>query len=152
MAVTQQLARLPADLLQRCRDDAAVLGELVSFTLLPSHCHLDLDWAPSELMAAAREARDAAAEAALRMSCAGIRAVNQRFSKVEVFEPPMELDPGEVRFASAALARLDIDAMLSKGEPMSAEAAEALRARFVALAGFYAEAAALNEAVVMWWD
>lgn len=150
MAVTQQLVRLAPDLLQRCREDAGALGELVSFMLAPEDCYLDLDWAPSELQAMAREAGDSAAEGALRLSCAGARLVNSRFPKFEVYELPMDLDAGEVRSTSEALATVDFDALLRKAK--RAGGADDLRRRFMALRHFYTAAASANQAVVVWWD
>lgn len=150
MAVTQQLVRLAPDLLQRCRAEPEILGDLVSFLAAPEGCYVDLDWAPAELQALAREAGDSGAERALHLSCAGVRAVNPRFPRFEVFEPPMELDAEEVRATNEALAAVDFEALQRKASGRG-DAGE-LRVRFTTLRNFYAAAAAAKQAVVVWWD
>jgi hypothetical protein len=149
MAVTQQLARLSPDLLQRCRADVTVLGDLVSFLLVPEQNYLDLHWAPAPLEKIVGNAGDAEGAAALRLACQGARPVNDGFPDFEVYEPPRELDIGEVRATSAALARIAFDGIARDASGYTAaQLGEYLRA----LCAFYAAAAAANEAVIVWWD
>jgi hypothetical protein len=152
MAVTQQLARVAPEVLQRCRADAAMLGKLVAFELVPRQCYLDLDWAPADLEARAYAAGDLSAEAALRLCCEGARAVNPGFPKFEVYAEPTELDEREARAMSDRLAAIDFEGILRNAEPLKAADAEELRKRFRALRAFYAAASAEGQAVVVWWD
>jgi hypothetical protein len=149
MAVTQQLARLSPELLQRCRDDAAALGDLVSFLLVPEQSYLDLHWAPAPLEKIVANAGDSEGAAALRRACQGARAVNPHFPEFEVHEPPRELDAREVRAASEALGRIEFKPM---ARPASGYTVEELSQHLRALCAFYAAAAAADEAVIVWWD
>ena len=149
MAVTQQLARLPPALLERCRGDVTALGDLVSFLLVPEQSYLDLHWAPAPLEKIVGNAGDEAGAAALRLACEGARPVNRGFPDFEVYEPPRELDAGEVRATSAALARIEFQPIARAAGGYTAEdLSQFLRA----LCAFYAAAAAANEAVIVWWD
>lgn len=153
MAVTQLLARVPPDLLRQCRAGVAALEQVVSFAGVPRNFYLDLDWAPAplmELMRAARQPR--ALQEALRHACDGVRAVNLEFPEGAVEVMPRELDVAEVVASSAGLDAIDADALFAASGSLASGDTAYLRTHFNALRGFYAAAAAAEQAVIVWWD
>lgn len=165
MAVTQQLARVDTQLLDRCQADVGALLDLVAFRLLSEEQYLDLDWAPVGLTALARlSGQPFESQAALAMACEGTRPVNPRFPLWEVSEYPFGLDPREVKFVSVGLSQVALDELIASipasqdvwntlvGSEQPQNAHEYYRNQFNRLRQFFLKAAEANQGVVLWSD
>jgi hypothetical protein len=65
---------------------------------------------------------------------------------------PRELDVAEVVASSAGLDAIDADALFAASGSLASGDTAYLRTHFNALRGFYAAAAAAEQAVIVWWD
>ncbi|MEV7028101.1 DUF1877 family protein [Kitasatospora sp. NPDC093558] len=170
MAVTQQLARVPADYLAACRRAAEQSPDGDHRWDPPSADCLDLDWAPRMLERACEPTRlDAAHLEALRRATDGDGGIELDFLNVGPHaiaffsnSMPTALDPEAVAQVSALLGEIDMQGILQSvrdsgggstlGPGFTGDPTEYLLDHFGALRGFYAEAARRGLAVVLWWD
>ena len=171
MAVTQQLARLPAEQLTACRRSADVLDALCSFTLIPKADHLDLNWWPVVLKRAwALTGAGSEALAVLGSGFDGDEEVNPSYRDHPdtIFDHPVTaLEPPRVRQVAAALHAVTpeavhavvpsdadrVEAVLGTiAREVRGDLAEHLAREHATLRDFYAAAAGRGLAVVLWWD
>ncbi|HVK23112.1 MAG TPA: DUF1877 family protein [Actinokineospora sp.] len=169
MAVTQQIARLPAELLAECRLSVEVLDRLCSFKAAGVD-HLDLDWAPRDLRRVCDLARtDGRLRDAVRDAMAGDAEVNPEYAEYgDIAEHPVtELTPARVAEIAGCLRELDVETIFAV-LPADAELAKAalgpnpldfdnhptdyLAPHLTALRDFYEQAAQRGQATIMWWD
>lgn len=171
MAVTQQLARIPAAQLADCRRSSAELDELCSFRSAPEADYLDLDWWPAVLVRSWEWAGvDARTLAVARRAFDGDDEVDSAYRDHPdtIWEHPVtSLDPDDVAEVAEALRTPALVAALAAvpSDPADLEAAlggivrgwgDDIAGRAVAqhalLRDFYAEAAGRGLATVLWWD
>jgi hypothetical protein len=165
VAVTQQLARLDQELLQRCREDTDTLLRLVSFELLAEECYFDFCWASTGLIALAKlSGQSYEAQSALTIGVEGLRPVNKLFPLWEVEEYPFELTHEEASRVAMCLSGLNLESLISAipdeqeawlrlvGTERPDSAPEYYRAYLKKLLAFYRKAAEANQGVVVWWD
>ncbi|MFE7594142.1 DUF1877 domain-containing protein [Kitasatospora sp. NPDC057512] len=174
MAVTQQLARVPAEYLAACRQSAneSPDGD-PRWDPPPADC-LDLDWAPAMLERACKLARlDGVHLDALRHATEGDTAIDLGFLNthphaIGPFGPvPTALSAVQVARVSALLGEIGMQAILTDLSNDHSNAAslighgaegiiggptEYLLGHFRALHEFYEEASRRNLLVVLWWD
>ncbi|GGV24826.1 hypothetical protein GCM10010277_05340 [Streptomyces longisporoflavus] len=174
MAVTQQLARVPAEYLAACRQSAGASPDGDHGWDPPEADTLDLDWAPNLLRRVCELADlDEAYTRALRQATDGDAAIDLAFLGI----PPHDIAPfdatptalSEARVARVAdlLDQIDFPAILA-GLPRNERKAARLighgaseiiggpraylRPHFEALRVFYRGAAQRGLLVVLWWD
>lgn len=170
MAITQQLARVPAEYLDACRRSAAESPDGDHHGDAPSVDCPDLDWAPSMPERACELARlDAVHLEALRSATHGDSGVdlcflnaNQHATAFFSNSTPTALHPADVARVSTRLGEIDMQAILRSvvdsgagstlGHGSIGDPTEYLLAHFGALRGFYEEAARRSLLVVLWWD
>lgn len=167
MAVTQQIARLTLDELERCRASVAEVDRLCSFALRPRSDYLDLNWWPTALKrAAAASAARSALSDAIDRACHGGIEVNPAYrdAPVTIWEHPVTaLEPSAVCEVAADLGRVDPADLLDglPRDPEEAQRALGLEARdvhaglveqYAFLQRFYVEACEHGLATAMWWD
>lgn len=161
MAVTQQLARLPDELLTRCSKDLLVFEDALSGKALDEVDYLDLDWSPSQLQEAfALVGSTLLSREALHLSTKGVRDVMPGSDGMySMYVTPTYLDSRDVIGVSVALRQIEVDSLLTEeiaaaviGEDGPADPRSYLVQHFLALRAFYAGAAERGLAVMMWWD
>lgn len=171
MAVTLQLARIPAAQLAACQRSVQELDRLCSFESAPQSDYLDLDWAPTLLTRVCELAGvDRDCLAALNRSLDGDGEVNAlyRDQPNTVWEHPVTmLDPRAVTEIAIALARIETRTVLAglAGDASRTTAAlgditariegdlgSYVTSHLEALRRFYAEASRRQLAIVRWWD
>ncbi|MET9881474.1 DUF1877 family protein [Actinacidiphila glaucinigra] len=174
MAVTQQLARVPAEYLAACRKSADESPDGDHHWDPPSSDCLDLDWAPALLAGACRLAQlDDVHLDALRWASEGDTEVDLGFLNAYPHAigpfgpPPTLLSPEAVARVSALLGEIDIQAIVAtlpadrhhagslfgRGPEFIPDGlAEYLLRHFDALRKFYGEAARRGLLIVLWWD
>ncbi|MFF3002193.1 DUF1877 domain-containing protein [Kitasatospora sp. NPDC057940] len=170
MAITQQLARVPAEYLDACRRSAAESPDGDHQWDPPSVDCLDLDWAPSMLERACELTRlDAVHLEALRSATDGDSGIDLGFLNANQHaiaffsnSTPTALHPADVARVSTLLGEIDMRAILRSvvdsgagstlGDGFIGDPTEYLLAHFGALRGFYEEAARRRLLVVLWWD
>ncbi|MFE3174133.1 DUF1877 family protein [Amycolatopsis sp. NPDC059090] len=171
MAVTQQLARIPAAQLAACRESADALDALCSFTAAPDEAYLDLNWWPVILKRAwAMAGADERTFALLRRGFDGDEEVNPAYRDYPygiIDHPVTALEPPEVKAVAEALRSLTPEAVhaVVPSDPEQIEAklsptalevrgdlAGYLAEQHTILRDFYEEAARRQLAVVLWWD
>ncbi|MFE7094442.1 DUF1877 domain-containing protein [Streptomyces erythrochromogenes] len=173
MAVTQQLARVPAEYLAACRQSADASPDGDPRWDPPAHDVLDLDWAPALLK---RVGEVAGLEEvhldALRRATDGDTGLDLGFLATHPHSiapfggAPTGLDASHVTYVSALLDRIDMPVLLA-ALPADERDATALVGQegsitgglrpyllghFNALRAFYADAAERHLLVVLWWD
>ncbi len=166
MAVTLQLARIPASQLATCRRSVEALDAVCSYNAAPAEDHLDMGWWPAIL----ERAWERTGAAASRYALTGDDDVNPAYRDHPdtVWEHPVTaLAPPRVAEAARALRAMPPEAVRAAipSTPDEIETALGSTARAVVgdLAGqlayqhtvlrdFYAEAARRRLAVVLWWD
>lgn len=170
VAVTQQLARLPVELLKRCRSSVAEIEAVCEGRLLTKADYLDLDWSPVPIERVAVIAfGEGPAAAAVRQALSGGEVVNPAYSAMSVFSDVQvtSLEPDIVSDIAAQLRAID-PVRLLVSLPADREAAIALIGGSVrglnvhpgpyvnghlrALQSFYDGAAERGLAMVLWWD
>ncbi|MDF2710448.1 MAG: hypothetical protein K0R62_6100 [Nonomuraea muscovyensis] len=169
MAVTQQMARIPGQLLDSCRTSVAELDRLCSFEMAPPEDHLDLDWTPGPLLRIGElVCAGPGVVAAFRRALAGDGEVNPAYRNhpQTVWEHPVAaLDPDAVAVVAPLLHRMgsvmpaalassdgEITAVLREQFPDVDLSREYMVRHLTALLGFYDGAAERGLAVVLWWD
>jgi hypothetical protein len=155
VAVTQQLARITAAQLARCRWSVHELDRVCSFAVAPALDHLDLDRSPAGLLRAARLTLDESDVAALRRALEGDEEVNPAFRDHPhtIWEHPVTaLEPAAVAEVAGRLRRFDPGTAVVGPPPDDVPSVEYLREHLVALRAFYDGAADRGLATVMWWD
>ncbi|MFD4659707.1 DUF1877 domain-containing protein [Kitasatospora sp. NPDC058444] len=170
MAVTQQLARVPAEYLAACRQSAAESPDGDHHWDPPSADCLDLDWAPAMLERACELTRlDAVHLEALKRATDGDSGIDLDFLNANPHaiaffsnSTPTALCPDAVARVSALLGEIDMQAILQSvldsgagselGYGFIGDPTEYLLGHFGALREFYAEAARRGLLVVLWWD
>ncbi|MYW92466.1 hypothetical protein G3I59_18080 [Amycolatopsis rubida] len=157
MAVTQQLARIPAAHLAACRQSVETLGGLCSFTSIPERDYCDLDWWPVVLKSAWQ--LTGADDRTLAAGFDGDEEVNPACRDVlysidghPVAEAVCGITPDAVRAVvppdpEQIEARLGSLAREALGDP-----AEHLAEQHTVPREFYVEAARRELAVARWWD
>jgi hypothetical protein len=174
MAVTQQLARIPAEYLAECRQTASASPDGDPRWDPPASDVLDLDWAPA-LLARLGEVSglDEARLGALRQATEGDAALDLDFLSTDPhaigpFGPvPTALSNAQVARVSEWLDQIDIHALLAALPTDEREAGclighgadhiigglhEYLLKHFTALRDFYLDAAKRHLLIVLWWD
>ncbi|WP_329111998.1 DUF1877 domain-containing protein [Streptomyces sp. NBC_01353] len=174
MAVTQQLARIPAECLAACRQSASVSPDGDPHWDPPAPDVLDLDWAPA-LLARLGEVTglDEVHLDALRQATDGDTNIDLGFLNthphaIGPFGPaPTALSPAQVARVSQLLGRIDVLArkatlptddhetgsLIGHGaEHIIGGPREYLLKHFSALRDFYLDAAKRHLLVVLWWD
>ncbi|MFF0294620.1 DUF1877 family protein [Kitasatospora sp. NPDC004614] len=168
MAITQQLARITPDHLERCRRHAALHDGDPDWDP-PAGDHLDLDWSPVALRAVCERAGlDRTQVDALRRALDGSAAVdlgvlNTWPHPIAFVGPATALTPAEVAGVAAELAEIDFPALLDRlpsgptlaallGFDLDGDPARYLLRHFHALQAFYAGAARRGLMTVLWWD
>lgn len=174
MAVTQQLARIPAEYLTACRQSAGVSPDGDPHWDPPAYDVLDLDWAPRLLERVGEIARlDEVHLDALRRATDGDTALDLAFldthpHAIASFGPaPTSLSAPQVARVSELLGQINMPALLDALPTDDREAgclighgadkitggprAYLLR-HFHALRDFYLDAAKRRLLVVLWWD
>ncbi|MFE5295830.1 DUF1877 domain-containing protein [Streptomyces sp. NPDC056632] len=174
MAVTQQLARVPAEYLAACRRSAEASPDGDPRWDPPAPDVLDLDWAPA-LLTRLGEATglDAVLLDALRQATDGDTGIGLGFldthpHAIGPFGPaPTALSAAQVSRVSGLLARIDAPALLAALPADERDAASLighgadliaggprayLLKHFDALRDFYLDAARRRLLVVLWWD
>ena len=171
MAVTQQLARIPATQLAECRRSVEALDELCSFTSTPEEDYLDVNWWPVTLKRAWElTGANGRTLALLRRGVDGDDEVNPAYRDhpntiwehpVTALEPPQVGDVAEALRAvtpeavhAVVPSNLDqIEAELGKtAREVVGDLAEQLAQQHTILRDFYEEAARRQLAIVLWWD
>ncbi len=168
MAVTQQLARVSGAYITRCRTSAAASPNADPEWDPPSEDWIDLDWSPRLLCDACELAGvDSPTLEALNCALNGDASVDVSvLSHPEAtggFGPtPTALTPASVADVAAKLAGLDWDRVMAEipadcretiaGDDFSGDPLAYLTTHFMALRGFYLEAAQRGLFVVSWWD
>ncbi|MER5374295.1 DUF1877 domain-containing protein [Streptomyces sp. NPDC002553] len=174
MAVTQQLARVPAEYLASCRQSADASPDGDPLWDPPSTDVLDLDWAPF-LVERAGElgGLDDVRRSALRQALDGDTAIDLGFLNthphaIGSFGPaPTALSAAQVARAAELLGQIDFPALLDALPTDEAEAASLIGSgadkivggpkkyvlrHFTALREFYRGASRRQLLVVLWWD
>ncbi|WP_324789375.1 DUF1877 domain-containing protein [Streptomyces sp. H51] len=174
MAVTQQLARVPAEYLASCRQSADASKDGDPRWDPPLADVLDLDWAPFLLERVCRlGGLDDVHRCALRQALDGDTAIDLAFLNIHPhaigpFGPaPTALSAAQVARTAELLGQIDFPALLAALPPDEAEAVSlvgngadrivggpkkyVLR-HFTALRGFYRAASQRQLLVVLWWD
>jgi hypothetical protein len=171
MAVTQQLARIPASQLAACRRSAAELDELCSFRSAPPADYRDLNWWPSALKRTwTVMGVDAQTLAVLHRGFDGAEEVNPAYRDYPdtIFDHPVTaLEPYQVAEVAEAL-RLLIPEKVHAAVPADRDRAAAVLGAYVRdvigdlaellaeqhaiMRDFYDEAARRQLAMVLWWD
>ncbi|MFJ9770341.1 DUF1877 domain-containing protein [Kitasatospora sp. NPDC101157] len=170
MAVTQQLARVPAEYLAACRRAAEESPEGDHRWDPPSADCLDLDWAPFMLERACELARlDAVHLGALTRATDGDHSIDLDFLNagphaIAFFanSPATALCPDAVVQVSALLGAIDMEGILRSvrdrgagselGHGFVGDPTDYLLGHFGTLREFYAEAARRRLLVVLWSD
>ncbi|PZT71757.1 hypothetical protein DNK55_32000 [Streptomyces sp. AC1-42T] len=167
MALTQQLARVTPQYLDRCRETAGSAPDGDPRWNPPADDVLDLDWAVWELLGLYRRMRPESPDiAVLERSIHGDGSAPVAFlDHIEVYDridrPPSLLSPAAVTGVARALAAMEIDSLLTTlpayrregGFPgFTGDPAAYLRDHFALLRSFYAAAAAKGMAMVVWVD
>ncbi|MGF1427106.1 DUF1877 family protein [Kitasatospora sp. LaBMicrA B282] len=168
MAVTQQLARVPAEYLAACRQSAEESPDGDHHWDPPSADCLDLDWSPSMLRQAFELARlDAVHLEALKRATEGDTDIDLGFLNTYPHEiglfgpPPTGLSPAAVSQVSTRLEEIDMQmirpaldstAGSAIGRELTGDRNEYLMGHFRALRDFYEGAAHRGLLVVLWWD
>jgi hypothetical protein len=164
MAVTQQLNRLSDAHIEAASLSLAALQRIVSFEYESSPFEvLDLNWAPFMLERAATVLGKQPLCIAFVMACEGAEVVNPEFPDClgEVYSEVRFNSVSRVEELSRSLAGFSTDWCVGVGAllpELSAELRGAekleryLRDCALALAQFYARAAAAKQVVVTWWD
>lgn len=171
MAVTQQLARIPAPQLAICRQSVEALDELCSFTSAQDEDYLDLNWWPV-ILKRAWELTGASARAlgALQRGLDGDEEVNPSYRDHPntIWEYPVTaLEPPQVGEVAGVLRAVtpeavqavvpsdpdQIEAKLGKlARDVIGDLAEQLAHQHTMLRDFYDGAARRQLAVLQWWD
>ncbi|MFG2331713.1 DUF1877 domain-containing protein [Streptomyces sp. NPDC048604] len=174
MAVTQQLARIPAEYLASCRQSAVTSQDSDPHWDPPACDVLDLDWAPTLLARVGEVAGlDEVHLNALRRATTGDTDLDLGFLDMQPhdiapFGPaPTALSASEVVRVSELLGRIDMPALLSAlpsgdleagslighgADQLTGGPREYLLKHFNALRDFYFDAATCHLLVVLWWD
>lgn len=171
MAVTQQLARIPATQLAACRQSVEALDELCSFTSTPHKDYLDVNWWPVTLKRAWElTGADARTLTLLRRGLDGDDEVNPAYRNHPntIWEHPVTaLEPPQVGDVTEALRSLTPDAIYAvvpsnpnqietslgkTARDVVGELAEILAQQHTILRDFYEEATRRQPAIVLWWD
>ncbi|MEU9339536.1 DUF1877 family protein [Streptomyces sp. NPDC048290] len=174
MAVTQQLARIPAEYLASCRQSANASPDGDPLWDPPSADVLDLDWAGLLIeRICALGGLDDARRSALRQALEGETAIGLAFLNtpphaVAPFGPaPTALSAAQVDRIAELLGQIDFPALLAALPADEAEAATLIGkgadeivggpkkyalGHFNALREFYHAASRRGLLVVLWWD
>jgi uncharacterized protein DUF1877 len=174
MAVTQQLARIPAEYLASCRQSADAPKDGDPLWDPPSADVLDLDWAPFLLERVCElGGLDDVHRSALRQALDGDTAIDLAFLNthphaIGPFGPaPTALSAAEVARTAELLGQIDFPALLAALPADEAEAASLIGngadkivggpkkyvlRHFNALREFYRAASRRQLLVVLWWD
>ncbi|MGW4247162.1 hypothetical protein [Nocardia sp. NPDC004722] len=171
VALTQQLARIPAELLARCRESVEALDSVCSFTAVAHTDYLDMNWWPLLLERAwTLIEADPSVLDTLRYVFDGDAEVNpsyQDHANLISGEPVTALAPHRVARIAAAL-RTITPAAVANAVPTDPDRVETLLGPHATgvigdlkpilaeqhslLQTFYEEAAHRGLAVVLWWD
>jgi hypothetical protein len=168
MAVTQQLARVSEEYINRCRASAAASPDADPEWDPPTNDWIDLDWSPQFLSNACELAGvDSCTLEALNRALDGapdvdVSVLNHPKATGGFGPPPTALAPDSVAHVAAKLAGLDWDSVLAAipadrrevlaGAHFNGDPVAYLTTHFLALRSFYAEAAQQGLFVVLWWD
>ncbi|MGW0704348.1 DUF1877 family protein [Streptomyces sp. NPDC002867] len=174
MAVTQQLARIPAEYLAFCRQSADASPDGDPLWDPPSADVLDLDWAPFLLERICElGGLDDVHRSALRQALEGETAIDLAFLNthphtIAPFGPdPTALSAAQVDRVAERLGQIDFPALLAALPTDEAKAAALIGngadkivggpkkyvlGHFNALREFYHAAAQRQLLVVLWWD
>ncbi|MFG2092320.1 DUF1877 domain-containing protein [Streptomyces sp. NPDC048612] len=174
MAVTQQLARVPAEYLAACRQEAGASPDGEFRWNPPAEDVLDLDWAPVLLeRVCALAGLDDVLLHGLRRATEGDASVDVGFLAtppyaIGPFGPaPAALSPAGAAHVSELLGQIDLRAVLATLPAEETEAAalvgdgadgiagglrKYLLEHFHALRDFYREASRRQLLLVLWWD
>jgi hypothetical protein len=165
MAATQNLARASESVLEECLRSTDVLDQVCSFGRLPAQDYLDVDWAPSLLVAAAAaEGLTASAREGLRRAFEGDMELNPAYRDVAdgIWEHPVTVVyPSGVREVAGALTRMvrsrfpspdAVEVALAKWTERPANPRRYLRQHVESVAAFYEAAAEQDMGVLAWWD
>lgn len=174
MAVTQQLARIPAEYLASCRQSAGESPDGDPHWDPPTADTLDLDWAPALLERICElGGLDDVHLNALRQSTEGDAAIDLGFLNthphaIGPFGPaPTALSAAQVARVSELLWQIDLTALLAALPTDETEAASLigdgparivgglrkyLLGHFNALREFYRDASQRHLLLVLWWD
>ncbi|MFI0218832.1 DUF1877 domain-containing protein [Streptomyces lydicus] len=173
MAITQQLARIPAEYLASCRQSAGESPDGDPRWEPPPVDVLDLDWAPLVLERVCVLGLDDAHLNALRQALKGDTAIDLGFLNthphaISPFGPdPTALSIAQVTHASELLQQIDFPGLLTALPTDETNAAflsgngadkivgsprSYLLGHFNALREFYREASQRQLLIVLWWD
>ncbi|GAA2819177.1 hypothetical protein GCM10019017_76660 [Streptomyces showdoensis] len=174
MAVTQQLARIPAEYLASCRQAAGTSPVGDPRWDPPAADVLDLDWAPFLIERVCElGGLDDVHRNALRLALEGDTAIDLAFlhthpHDIAPFGPkPTALSAAQVAQVAEVVERIDFPALLatlpedeSEAASLIGEGAEGIvggvrryvREHFDALRAFYRAASQRQFLVVLWWD
>ncbi|MFB6837577.1 DUF1877 family protein [Streptomyces sp. NPDC056361] len=174
MAVTQQLARIPAEYLASCRQSADASPDGDPLWDPPSVDVLDLDWAPFLLQRICElGGLDDVHRSALRQALEGDTAIDLTFLNthphtIAPFGPdPTALSAAQVDRVAEMLAQIDFPALLAALPTDEAKAASLIGngadkivggpkkyvlGHFNVLREFYRAAAQRQLLVALWWD
>ncbi|MFD7560749.1 DUF1877 family protein [Streptomyces sp. NPDC059835] len=174
MAVTQQLARIPAEYLSTCRRSAGESPDGDPHWDPPQGDVLDLDWAPSLLeRVGVLGGLDGVRLNALRQALTGDSVVDLGFLNthphaIGPFGPdPTSLSAAQVAHVSELLGQIDFPALLATLPDDESQAAaligndadsivggprKYLLGHFDSLREFYRDASRRRLLVVLWWD
>ncbi|MGW8557796.1 DUF1877 domain-containing protein [Streptomyces tubercidicus] len=174
MAVTQQLARIPAEYLAACRQAASESPDRASHWNPPSADVLDLDWAPALLERVCELAdlddvhRDALRQATQGATSIDVGFLNTQPHAIAPFGPaPTALSAVEVAHVSELLGQIDLRAILATlptdetaavsltgdgAEGIAGDPRKYLLEHFDALREFYRDASQRHLLLVLWWD
>ncbi|MFI8895492.1 DUF1877 family protein [Streptomyces paradoxus] len=174
MAVTQQLARIPAEYLASCRQSADASEDGDPLWDPPSADVLDLDWAPlllervCELGGLDGVHRNALRQALDGDTAIGLAFLNTHPHAIAPFGPaPTALSAAQVDRVAELLGQIDFPALLAALPTDEAETASLigngadqiaggpkkyLLGHFNALREFYRAASQRQLLVVLWWD
>ncbi|WP_190092984.1 DUF1877 family protein [Streptomyces melanogenes] len=173
MAVTLQLARIPAEYLAACRNTASTSPSRDHHWEPPACDALDLDWAPVPLARLSEAAGlDEVHLGALRRATAGDTTLDLGFLNtgphaIAPFGPdPTALSVSQVARVCELLGQIDISALLAAlpiddleagsvigygADQFTGGPREYLLTHFSALRDFYTDAARRHLLVVLWW-
>lgn len=174
MAVTQLLARIPAEYLAACRESASASPDGDPRWDPPASDIVDLDWAPALLTRLGEvSGLDDVRLDALRQATNGDITVDLGFLNthphaIGPFGPvPTALSSSQVASVSELLDQIDMHSLLATlptdnreagclighgADHINAGPREYLLKHFNALRGFYSDAAKRHLLVVVWWD
>jgi hypothetical protein len=168
MAVTQQLARVSGEYLDRCRTLAAASPDADPEWNPPADDRIDLDWAPSFLIDACKLAGvDTCTLEALMRALDGAPDIDVSVlhhpEATGSFGPcPTALGPDSVARLAAKLTELDWEKTLAAipenrrgtiaGDRFTGNPPAYLTNHFTTLRDFYVGAAQRGLFVVLWWD